>query len=108
MTEESLVFECDLEAPPDKVWRALAEPELRAEWLDEPADCQVLEQQAGERLSLGWPEEGLETTVTFEIEPAEGGGSHLTIVHTARLVAQVVPFPSRPQTTMSADWRLAA
>lgn len=30
---DSLVFECDLEEPPEKVWRALTEPQLLDEWL---------------------------------------------------------------------------
>ena len=35
---DSLVFECDLEEPPEKVWRALTEPRLLEAWLttDDP------------------------------------------------------------------------
>ena len=29
----SLVFECDFEEPPEKVWRALTEPQLLEAWL---------------------------------------------------------------------------
>lgn len=32
-SSDSLVFECDLEEPPEKVWRALTEPQLLDEWL---------------------------------------------------------------------------
>jgi uncharacterized protein YndB with AHSA1/START domain len=32
-TEQALVFECDLDAPPEKVWRALTERALVAQWL---------------------------------------------------------------------------
>ena len=47
-------FECDLEAPPVKVWRALAEPDLRAAWLGEAesAACEVVEATPPERLVL--------------------------------------------------------
>lgn len=30
---DSLVFECDLDEPPEKVWRALTEPQLLEAWL---------------------------------------------------------------------------
>ena len=33
---DTLTFEADLDAPPEKVWRALATPELRKAWLGEP------------------------------------------------------------------------
>lgn len=34
---DSLVFECDFEEPPEKVWRALTEPQLLEAWLaDDP------------------------------------------------------------------------
>lgn len=37
-SSDSLVFECDFEEPPEKVWRALTEPRLLDKWLtaDEP------------------------------------------------------------------------
>ncbi|HEV2443252.1 MAG TPA: SRPBCC domain-containing protein [Steroidobacteraceae bacterium] len=33
-SSDSLVFECDFEEPPEKVWRALTEPELLEAWLE--------------------------------------------------------------------------
>jgi uncharacterized protein YndB with AHSA1/START domain len=33
---DSLVFECDFEEPPEKVWRALTEPQLLDAWLTNP------------------------------------------------------------------------
>jgi uncharacterized protein YndB with AHSA1/START domain len=32
-SSDSLVFECDFDEPPEKVWRALTEPELLEAWL---------------------------------------------------------------------------
>lgn len=32
-SSDSLVFECDFEEPPEKVWRALTDPALLAAWL---------------------------------------------------------------------------
>lgn len=36
-SSDSLVFECDLEEPPEKVWRALTEPALLEAWLSTAA-----------------------------------------------------------------------
>jgi len=38
-SSDSLVFECDFEEPPEKVWRALTEPRLLEAWLtaEEPS-----------------------------------------------------------------------
>ena len=33
-SQDSLVFECDLDEPPEKVWRALTEPRLLESWLE--------------------------------------------------------------------------
>src|SRR5579872_1329935 len=32
-SSDSLVFECDFDEPPEKVWRALTEPQLLEAWL---------------------------------------------------------------------------
>ncbi|MFW6200974.1 MAG: SRPBCC family protein [Gemmatimonadota bacterium] len=53
---ESLAFEFDLPHPPEKVWRALTEPELLAEWLLPVAG---LELEPG-------------ATFRFEAEPTSG------------------------------------
>jgi uncharacterized protein YndB with AHSA1/START domain len=34
--DDVLVFEADLDAPPEKVWRAVATPEVREAWLGGP------------------------------------------------------------------------
>jgi len=41
---DSLVFECDFEEPPEKVWRALTEPRLLEAWLTAPAPPQAATQ----------------------------------------------------------------
>lgn len=52
----SLRLECDIDAPIDKVWRALSEPALLAQWLM-PSDVMAVE--AGARFTLaGAPGEG--------------------------------------------------
>lgn len=109
---DALVFECDLDAPPAKVWQALAEPEIRHEWLGEaeagPAEVRRADQ--GERLDLSWPTREGESLISFRIDPSDDGGSHLTIVHRAPVTAQVLSFKPRAQLVPAAAprWRMAA
>ena len=109
--DEALVYEVDLEAPPDKVWRAIASPEIREAWLGEPETgaVEVAAADEPERLDLVWPTREGDTLISFEISPAEGG-SHLTITHRAPEVATVLQFKPRSQarTASAGIWRMAA
>jgi uncharacterized protein YndB with AHSA1/START domain len=104
---ESVLLECELEAPPEKVWRALTEPALLARWLlpirdpqPESAgslafageaeglarriDCRVVAAEPPRRLSYGWRgnEDGEgESVVTFELTESPAGGTRLKLVH---------------------------
>jgi uncharacterized protein YndB with AHSA1/START domain len=56
---ESIAFEFDLDHAPEKVWRALTDPELLAEWLLpvfdlklEPGIERTVELQAGDRIAF--------------------------------------------------------
>jgi uncharacterized protein YndB with AHSA1/START domain len=54
---DSLVFECDFEEPPEKVWRALTEPRLLEAWLktdDQPRNTPC-EKEAAVRQPLSAP-----------------------------------------------------
>jgi uncharacterized protein YndB with AHSA1/START domain len=104
---DALVFEADLDAPPEKVWRALATPELRGAWLGEPdaGPAEIVRADAGERLDLAWPTRDGDSLVSFEIRQREGGGAHLTIVHRA---ANVVALPTRRVVARASGWRMAA
>ena len=109
MSEDSdgLVFEADLDAPPEKVWRALATPELRDAWLGEPeaGPAEIVRADPGSRLDLAWPTREGDSLVSFEIEDGEGGGTRLTIVHRALATNVVALAPRRRVTT---GWRMAA
>lgn len=81
-----LVFEYELDASPEKVWRAISIPELRANWLpeqdlacSEPAGL-IPEQEAVYRLRETTPP-FLESTVTFQIAANDDGGTSLKIIH---------------------------
>ena len=119
---DAIVVDCDLDQPPEQVWRALTEPELLAAWLmpndihpavgdrfvlqGEPdeggaIDCEVLAAEPHRLLRYSWRgEEGLDTIVTFELDGTPSGGTHLRIVHNG--FATVAP---RGTVTMLADAR---
>jgi uncharacterized protein YndB with AHSA1/START domain len=107
--EAPLSFECDLPDPPEKVWRALTEPELLAAWMmpndmkaqagtrfafagpDAPIECEVLEAEPGKLLRYSWRERtsakdmetlpAFDSVVTFTLVGTRTGGTHLRIVH---------------------------
>jgi len=100
-SDATVVVECDLPEPPEKVWRALTEPELVAEWLtsndddaDEcaPIECEVIEARPNRLVRYSWrdasepggdADSGFDSIVTFELARTAAGGTHLRIIHTA-------------------------
>jgi uncharacterized protein YndB with AHSA1/START domain len=90
----SVVVERDIPFPPQKIWRALTQPHLIAEWLMnndfQPVvghdfrftadwgrvDCRVLTIQPDKTLSYTWGAHGLESVVTWTLT-ASGAGTHL-------------------------------
>jgi uncharacterized protein YndB with AHSA1/START domain len=99
----SVVIERTFPHPPEKLWRALTESPLIAQWLlnndFEPAigrkfqfrsepmpqwngliDCEVLTVEHLKRLSYTWGALGLESVVLWTLTPAEGG-THLRMEH---------------------------
>ncbi len=87
----SVVLERELKHPPSRVWRALTQPHLMAEWLMrtdfalEPdrrftltgdwgsVDCKVLEIEPERMLAYSWDAMGLESVVTFALTPTAAG-----------------------------------
>jgi uncharacterized protein YndB with AHSA1/START domain len=100
---ESISFEFDLHHLPEKVWRALTDPVLLAEWLlpvvelklepgaaftfktqpypgwDGIVNCRILEIEAHRKLSYTWGAIGLDTVVTFTLTPT-ASGTRLSLV----------------------------
>ena len=94
---ESLALDFDLRHAPEKVWRALTDPSLLAEWLlpvigftlepgaefmfktqaypgwDGTVSCRMLEIEPGRKLAYTWTVPFLETVVTFTLTPTESG-----------------------------------
>lgn len=98
--DDIIVVECDLPEPPEKVWRALTEPALVAEWLapDEtpagecrPIESEIIEARPHRLIRYSWRETApsadhqspLDSIVTFELARTPAGGTHLRIIHTA-------------------------
>ena len=85
---DSVIVECELPDPPEKVWRALTEPDRVAEWLtaDEPTpiEREVILEEPPRLLRYAWRDgRDVESLVTFELERTASGGTHLRVVHTA-------------------------
>ncbi len=100
---ESISFESDLPHAPEKVWRALTDPVLLAEWLlpvidlkfepgaaftfkaqpqpgwDGTVNCRFLEIEAHRRLSYTWVVGDIDTVVTFTLTPT-ASGTRLSVV----------------------------
>ncbi len=100
---DAISFEFDLQHAPAKVWRALTEPELLAEWLlpvldlklapgaaftfktqpypgwDGTVNCRMLEIEAQKKLSYTWTAFELDTVVTFTLTPT-ASGTRLSLV----------------------------
>jgi uncharacterized protein YndB with AHSA1/START domain len=103
--KDDIVLDYDLDEAPERVWRALTQPELVAEWLgpndikpevgkrfvleprpDKAVECEVVEADPERRLSYRWREADetgrlVDSVVTFEVTPTPLGGSHLRLVH---------------------------
>jgi len=87
----TVVVERDIPHAPEKIWRALTQPHLIAEWLMQndfvPAvghrfslrtewgaiDCRVLAIEPGTTLSYTWEALGLESVVTWTLTPTANG-----------------------------------
>jgi uncharacterized protein YndB with AHSA1/START domain len=102
---DAIAFDFDLEHPPEKVWRALTDPVLLAEWLlpvvglelapgaaftfstqphpgwDGLVNCRILEIEVPRKLSYTWVvgDMELDTVVTFTLAPT-ASGTRLSLV----------------------------
>jgi uncharacterized protein YndB with AHSA1/START domain len=93
---ESVVVECELPDPPEKVWRALTEPDLVAEWLTDgepvPIEHEVVLQEPHRLLRYAWRDgRDVESLVTFELERTASGGTNLRVIHTGITEAANAP-----------------
>jgi len=81
-----LTFEYEFDAPPEKLWRAIAAPAFRAKWLPDAdlAAAEPIASTPGEQVSYRLRDDAppfLESVVTFRVAPNGDGGARLKIVH---------------------------
>ncbi len=95
----SVIVEREMAFPPERIWRALTQPQLIAEWLMKndfkpevdhrfslsadwgAVDCQVRTVEPNRTLSYTWGGYGLESVVTWTLTPT-GTGTHLRMEQT--------------------------
>ncbi|MBF0680260.1 MAG: SRPBCC domain-containing protein [Devosia sp.] len=82
-SREELTFETVLDAPPEKVWRALTIPEYRDRWLQQPDDVKLhlVAVNANSLLTFSWVERDEESLVTIELHPTKDGGTAFRLTH---------------------------
>lgn len=114
---DALTFELELSHPPEKVWRALTDPALLAEWLlpatgfaptpgtaftlqtqpfpgwDGTVRCKVIDSEPLQRLTYSWVvgDMELDTVVTFTLA-ATASGTRLSLVQSGFKPAQKQNF----------------
>lgn len=97
-TTPDIVHECDLDEPPEKVWRALTEPEIVERWLTDGQPGLVSDlvfEDPGREARYTLDDNGDVSEVRFRIAAAEGGGTHLVIEQTRLAAAEIITFPRR-------------
>jgi hypothetical protein len=84
--DAEIALEYELDAAPEKVWRAIAIPAFRERWLPEAdlAEREPIASVPGVEIRYRMREDGApfgDSTVTFRIEPGPRGGALLRIIH---------------------------
>jgi uncharacterized protein YndB with AHSA1/START domain len=86
-TEEAeIALEYELDAAPEKVWRAIAVAAFRERWLPEAdlAEPEPIASVPGVEIRYRMRDEGApfaDSTVTFRIEPGNEGGTLFRVIH---------------------------
>jgi uncharacterized protein YndB with AHSA1/START domain len=129
---DALVFECDIDESPEKVWRALTEPQLLEAWLGPDdssgtdqdltpagsADYEILTAEPHRLLRYRWRdrESGVDDSgdshgreihsiVTVELAPGPEGGTHLRLTHGQFRILSPAPTAARNTPVMRARRR---
>jgi uncharacterized protein YndB with AHSA1/START domain len=105
----TVIIEREMPYPPEKIWRALTQPHLIAEWLMQndfmptvdhrfnlrgdwgAVDCQVLAVEPNRTLSYTWAAMGLESVVTWTLS-ATRTGTHLRMEQSGFLPEQKLAY----------------
>ncbi|MBS3647021.1 SRPBCC domain-containing protein [Pseudaminobacter sp. 19-2017] len=111
----NVVVECEFDAPPERIWRALSVEELAADWLDSvPAGSEraeapspqharrsfeIIDRQPPTRITYRW-QEGAgrnESFVTVELCPQESGRTLFRLTHSAPATVLVAANANAPR-----------
>lgn len=105
----TVTVEREIAHPAERIWRALTQPHLIAEWLMAndfvpqvghrfglkaewgELNCEVLEIEAERTLAYRWAGLGLDSVVTWTLTPV-AGGTRLTMVQTGFLPEQKLAY----------------
>ncbi len=94
-SETELVFETVLDAPPEKIWRALTIPEYRDRWLQPPdgVSLHLVRVNANSLLTYSWEErrpgdenDAERSFVTIELTPNGNGKTGFRLTHAPVLI----------------------
>ena len=108
---QATVFECVLEAPPEKVWRALTIPAYLDQWLKPRAaeELDVVTSDENRSLTYRWRDSGQgavvgaeDSLITFELTPTEEGGTRFRLTHAP------MPLPAAANSNGAGPMLLAA
>jgi len=87
---DELVFECELDAPVEKVWRALTVKDYLERWLklEDAAELAVVTAEENVSLTYRWRDGGQgavvgaeDSLVTFELSATDEGGTWFRLTH---------------------------
>jgi uncharacterized protein YndB with AHSA1/START domain len=106
--DESLVYELELAAPVEKVWHALTDPALVAQWLlpqpEEHAseiELHLATSRPPHYVAYHWQGEGEPPSlVSFELRTAPDGGTRLRLTH--QRIAVGIAVAASPHTLLMA------
>lgn len=113
--EDTIVFECELDAAPETVWRAVSIPEFLAEWIGFPPDggadgshaatYTIEEARPISHIRLRWQDEeaGLrDSLVTIDLSPAPEGRTFFRLTHDTRALRPLAANENRQPLRMAA------
>lgn len=110
-TDDILVFETELDAAPEKIWRALTIPEYRDRWLQKPdnVDVHLDALKANSLLTFRWLERRnddetatAESRVTIELTELENGCTGFRLTHAPVVVPTAANSNTAAPTLMRA------
>lgn len=90
---DEVVVECEMDAPPEKLWRALTDAALASDWLGarpeggnggQGPSYRIVEAEPFNRVRYVWHDPDFPDAppaVTVELEPLSGGHTRLRLTH---------------------------